>query len=69
MIKVSNYNYIWPTTPTDANKYIVPPADETDYSFTITFNIKGGNVITNGPYIYKVYCSGVGISGNIGDNS
>ena len=63
-------NWIWPSSPADANKYIVPPAIETDYSYTITLNIKGGHSIVKGPYIYKVECgSNQGITGSIGDNS
>ena len=47
-------NWIWPSTPTDANKHIVPPAVQTDYSYTITFTVKGGHTIKKGPYIYRV---------------
>ena len=36
-------SFIWPFDPTDANKYIVPPAIHTDYPFIFTFNIKGGH--------------------------
>jgi hypothetical protein len=60
--------YIWPSLPTDANKFIVPPAIYTDYPFTFTFNIKAGHQIFKS-YNYRVRCRNIGIKGIIGDVS
>ena len=49
-------NKVWPNTPTDANKYIVPPAIKTDYTYYIKSTIKGGHTILKGPYTYTVKC-------------
>lgn len=63
-------NYVWPYK-TDANKLIVPPAIEKLYSFNLTLHFKGGHseVFVGGPYVYRVYCSGIGVSGSIGDST